>query len=874
MAKKSFRDLIKAKEARGEELLPHEVEVLKNIKVVAPVKGSWRPKDKFHHTPQFVAWIDSMLYGKFSNKTFYAPFDLYKKQADAWMAEAVNYSQLTSDERFDYHYKEFDRISENTYYFADKYAWRRDETSNSGEARYESEEHHKVVFFLCDCGYSFMLGKGRQIGLTTAMGIVNLKSMVTQLNYFAKYICQDQTTGEEIFEQKLKWPFAKLPRWMRADVSAHAMDNFRIGKKNKKGGYDEPNSHTTTMPPTTTAINGGSPSRVLIDEIGEIFVLSAMLAEGRPTLYTKNKDGIYVLARQVLAWGCVCAGTKVWTNSGKLINVEDLTQNMGILGYSGKGVSKGKINGMNPPANKPCYRIETSAGNFLECSYDHPILWNTRNYVKPLDGGGKIDKASFRRAEDIRVGDRLAMMEEVTNSRNTDTAYFEPHESTLEKGEYFNDKPNLSGFRFERVTKVTYLGERPIYNLNVSDTHTYLANGFITANTGGKMLKGKGAYKIEFYKQLSLWEEKEYFSGMIPLFFSWDCKFTQEEYEREKKAYYGGARAASLGVSVEETKIQFHQHYPTTFDDMFTSTASMLVDRKLYEEGVKRSRELSAESIQYGHFRPIYDTSHKYDENSYVPFKIIGAEFVRCQDHEIETAPITMRHDVEKSWRERYYGGIDPVQDQTGSSLFSSTILDGFINKPCCLLNWRKKFDPKAAYLQSMLMHIYYACGEQRSTPQLVEGNIGTGYIEFVQQYGDGLSLVFTGQLPNKFIGGAKAIGIDNHGLRADLIISEMAEFFRVFGENVDIAVYWNQMMTFEAKMTGSGKITWQTKDARFYHDDTLYSATYAYICKQCFPYAKIICVDEQRTVYKIVNKLTRNPDGTLTRKPTRVIQA
>ena len=44
--------------------------------------------------------------------------------------------------------------------------------------------------------------------------------------------------------------------------------------------------------------------------------------------------------------------------------------------------------------------------------------------------------------------------------------------------------PNL---RFEKIISIEYVGSKPVYNLTTSTTHTYLANGVITHNTGGNV---------------------------------------------------------------------------------------------------------------------------------------------------------------------------------------------------------------------------------------------------------------------------------------------------------------------------------------------------------------------------------------------------
>lgn len=46
---------------------------------------------------------------------------------------------------------------------------------------------------------------------------------------------------------------------------------------------------------------------------------------------------------------------------------------------------------------------------------------------------------------------------------------------------------SIKGLRWERVVDIEYLGMQPVYNLNASDTHTYIVNGIQTHNTGGDM---------------------------------------------------------------------------------------------------------------------------------------------------------------------------------------------------------------------------------------------------------------------------------------------------------------------------------------------------------------------------------------------------
>lgn len=113
-------------------------------------------------------------------------------------------------------------------------------------------------------------------------------------------------------------------------------------------------------------------------------------------------------------FGCVTQGNKVWTSEGKLINIEDLQQEEGIVGYNGQDSYRENIVWMKPPQKKLCYRITTTGNNYIECSYDHPLLstWShhrqkktkTKHYSK---------KVTFTLAEDLKVGDQLVTIDKL-----------------------------------------------------------------------------------------------------------------------------------------------------------------------------------------------------------------------------------------------------------------------------------------------------------------------------------------------------------------------------------------------------------------------------------------------------------------------------
>lgn len=203
---------------------------------------------------------------------------------------------------------------------------------------------------------------------------------------------------------------------------------------------------------------GGTPYTTIYDEVGKYPFLAPYEA-GLPSHMQNGRIRGYIFAM-----GCCCAGTIVYKANGEPCKIEDLKQEDGILGYDfnrGKCVSQ-KIEWMKPPSIKHCYRIETYRGDsrhVLECSYDHPIRCSNANYRDYL-------YKEYVAASQLVVGDTIWVVQK-------------------------------NGYAYkEYVDSVVYIGEKMVYNLTASDTHTYLANNIITHNTGGNVEKSQDAQKV------------------------------------------------------------------------------------------------------------------------------------------------------------------------------------------------------------------------------------------------------------------------------------------------------------------------------------------------------------------------------------------
>lgn len=84
------------------------------------------------------------------------------------------------------------------------------------------------------------------------------------------------------------------------------------------------------------------------------------------------KEGDFAFG-QMIAFGCVCKDTKVYTNKGKLINIQDIQEEDGILGFKNNEANKEPITYIQPYCEKETVQIKSTYNN-IQCSVDHPIL--------------------------------------------------------------------------------------------------------------------------------------------------------------------------------------------------------------------------------------------------------------------------------------------------------------------------------------------------------------------------------------------------------------------------------------------------------------------------------------------------------------------
>ena len=267
---------------------------------------AWKPSHpEFEYPKEFVNWIDSINSG-WQKKIKYLPFDLYCEQARQWLEDKSEITDFNNEEdQYEWLNNEIKRCQDNSLYFCNKYGWIKEDKAEGGMLKYSAWDAQKVLLFLFDCGYSMIIGKARQIGFTTTMCLAGMKRVNLNKSYFIKFVTHSENKGVEIFRDKVKWAFTKVPSFLAQEVKNWTDQVMSFDKKGARKGRDEGGaSRFQVDSPKIDAINGGSPSAVFIDEIGLFDIFGEMMREGRPALFKYNPEtGGMTMQQQFMAWG-------------------------------------------------------------------------------------------------------------------------------------------------------------------------------------------------------------------------------------------------------------------------------------------------------------------------------------------------------------------------------------------------------------------------------------------------------------------------------------------------------------------------------------------------------------------------------------------
>ena len=199
---------------------------------------AWKPShDEFEYPKSFIDWIDSINSG-WQNKKEFKPFSLYCDQAEEWLKDKSTIMDFDNEEdQYDWLVEEIQRCKDNTLYFCNKYGFIKEDKSEGGMLKYSAWDAQKVLLFLFDCGYSFMIGKARQIGFTTTMCLAGMKRVNLNKSYFIKFVTHSESKGIEIFRDKVKWTYTKIPDHIAQEVKNWTDKVMSFDKKGQKSQF-------------------------------------------------------------------------------------------------------------------------------------------------------------------------------------------------------------------------------------------------------------------------------------------------------------------------------------------------------------------------------------------------------------------------------------------------------------------------------------------------------------------------------------------------------------------------------------------------------------------------------------------------------------
>lgn len=272
-------------------------------------------------------------------------------------------------------------------------------------------------------------------------------------------------------------------------------------------------------------------------------------------------------------WGaaaCLCEGQRVITRDGRFVNIENLTPEDGIIGFSEQ------TNSISPQTTtlqmlelyKPCVRIELQSGLNLECSTDHPVYIAdsgraTRKYVDGIRT--RVKTYSYVKAEDIKVGQYAGVIDEVPifGNLNVEKAYL--------IGMLIGD-----GSYTKRSIVVLHTGDEDTWNYVESNKYGVVVNRFDSGERyskefrtyritdGCQMMRKLGLYGQSkstktLPNNIHLWNKKS-IANLIAGLWDTDGYVTIESNGKKKHRICFCQSSLSLIRAVQEQLIKFGIH--------------------------------------------------------------------------------------------------------------------------------------------------------------------------------------------------------------------------------------------------------------------------------------------------------------------------
>lgn len=311
----------------------------------------------------------------------------------------------------------------------------------------ELEGKHIVVLKCRQRGYSF---KGGSMLVRNYMLIPGSKNFAIASEQ--KFLIGDGLLTKawqimDFLDKHTAWAKQRLVSTRMERTSGYKITD-EFGKQTEQGYLSSITGITLKNDPER--VRGTRAKLVLWEEGGKFPSLLDAWRIEQPSVETDDGKAFGLM----IAFGCVCKGTKVWTSTGDCVNIEDIKKEQGILGWDTYQAVQQHIDNINPPAQKPCVRITTNTGRTLECSTDHPLLWSTPGKTKRVPGKRKENEVMkawlFHDAGKCKVGEQVGVIDSIPFFGTK--KMWEPRVVgwLIGDGSYgFNKTPRLSNCDFE-----------------------------------------------------------------------------------------------------------------------------------------------------------------------------------------------------------------------------------------------------------------------------------------------------------------------------------------------------------------------------------------------------------------------------------------
>lgn len=274
----------------------------------------------------------------------------------------------------------------------------------------ELEGKHMAVLKCRQRGYSF---KGGSMLVRNYMLIPGSKNFAIASEQ--KFLIGDGLLTKawqimDFLDKHTAWAKQRLVSTRMERTSGYKITD-EFGKQTEQGYLSSITGITLKNDPER--VRGTRAKLVLWEEGGKFPSLLDAWRIEQPSVETDDGKAFGLM----IAFGCVCKGTKVWTSTGDCVNIEDIKKEQGILGWDTYQAVQQHIDNINPPAQKPCVRITTNTGRTLECSTDHPLLWSTPGKTKRVPGKRKDNEVMkawlFHDAGKCKVGEQVGVIDSI-----------------------------------------------------------------------------------------------------------------------------------------------------------------------------------------------------------------------------------------------------------------------------------------------------------------------------------------------------------------------------------------------------------------------------------------------------------------------------